>query len=44
MFEDDQFRDEPRNEWVQNPEDYEYYQHIHVSLKFISMEFFFDFL
>lgn len=24
MFEDEQFRDEPRNEWVTDPGDYEY--------------------
>ncbi|CRL00644.1 CLUMA_CG013904, isoform A [Clunio marinus] len=30
MFEDDQFRDEPRNEFVTNPDDYEYYSHIYT--------------
>jgi alpha-glucosidase len=30
MFEDDQFRNEPRNEWVSDPDNYEYLQHIYT--------------
>lgn len=30
MFEDEEFRDEPRNDFVSDPNDYEYYQHIHT--------------
>lgn len=37
MFEDDQFRDEPRNPGVNDPEDYEYLLHIHVSFLDLSL-------